>query len=580
MKTPQILIDELLKRKVIDEQSLGKLAQEASSQDSDIGRLLIENKLISEEDLLKIKSDVYKIPSIDISKADIPKETLLVISEDVANFYKFVPFEKKDDVLKVGLLNPEDIDALEALKFIASDQGFSVEKYLISYLSFDYVIKKYKSLSGEVKEALDELGQELSKAEIKAKEAAPSAVLSEEAPITRAVAVIVRHAVDGRASDIHIEPMEDKLRVRFRVDGILQTAIILPKNLHSAIVTKIKILTDLKIDETRLPQDGRFSTRIDNKKIDFRVSTLPSRHGEKVVMRILDPLAGLVDLPELGLAGRNLDLILKSIDKPFGSILITGPTGSGKTTTLYAILRRVSTEGVNVMTLEDPIEFLIEGVNQSQVQEEINYTFATGLRHFLRQDPDIIMVGEIRDSETAALATHAALTGHLVFSTLHTNDAVGVIPRLIDMGVEKYLIAPTLNLAMAQRLLRRLCPECKVKSKANAGESKLIQQAVDAMPADLKKKYSAGEYDIYKPNEKPCKECGGKAYKGRIAIIETLEMTDELEQLILTNMSEASIRKEGQRQGMIAMFQDGIIKVLEGMVSLEELLTVAEAGNA
>jgi type II secretory ATPase GspE/PulE/Tfp pilus assembly ATPase PilB-like protein len=354
----------------------------------------------------------------------------------------------------------------------------------------------------------------------------------------------------------------------------------LPKTLHAPIVTRIKILTDMQIDETRKPQDGRFSTRVGDNRIDFRVSTLPTRHGEKVVMRILDPLMGLIDLPAIGLAGRNLELIEKNIAKPFGSILITGPTGSGKTTTLYAILRRINEEGVNIITLEDPIEFMIEGVNQSQIQEEIGYTFATGLRHILRQDPDIIMVGEIRDSETASLATHAALTGHLVFSTLHTNDAVGIIPRLVDMHVEKYLIAPTLNLGIAQRLLRRLCPVCNVKAKANPAEEGIINQAIASMPPDVKKDLPQSKFTIHNPSEGGCKECKGKAYKGRIAIFEVMEMTDEVEQIVLTDLSEASLRKETLRQGMITMFQDGILKVLGGTVSLEELLQVAEVGNA
>jgi type IV pilus assembly protein PilB len=287
-------------------------------------------------------------------------------------------------------------------------------------------------------------------------------------------------------------------------------------------------------------------------------------------------------LVELGLDGRKVDIIKKGMERPFGSILITGPTGSGKSTTLAAMLRVMNTEDVNIVTLEDPIEYFIDGINQSQVHEEIGYTFANGLRHILRQDPDVIMVGEIRDRETAGLATQAALTGHIVLSTLHTNDSMGVIPRLIDMGVEKYLIPPTLNVAAAQRLLRRLCPDCKVKTKANSGEEKIINNAIEAMPQEYKEEfYSSDGYTIYKPNLKnPCRTCGGKAFKGRIGIFEMMEMTNELEKIILGTLSEAAMRQEAKRQGMITMFQDGILKVLKGVVSLEELLEVAQANES
>ena len=356
----------------------------------------------------------------------------------------------------------------------------------------------------------------------------------------------------------------------------------MPKNLQSAIVTRIKILSDLKIDETRLAQDGRFATKLGERKIDFRVSTFPTKNGEKVVMRILDPLAGNITLADLGLEGRSIDILRRGMEKPFGSILITGPTGSGKSTTLAAMLRIMNTEDINIVTLEDPIEYFIDGVNQSQVHEEIGYTFANGLRHILRQDPDVIMVGEIRDRETAGLATQAALTGHIVLSTLHTNDSMGVVPRLIDMNVEKYLIPPTLNVAAAQRLLRRLCPDCKIKTKANSGEESIITKAIQDMPQEYQEKLLSDKgYVVFKPNtENPCKTCAGKAFKGRVGIFEMMEMTDELEKIILGTLSEAAMREEAKRQDMITMFQDGIIKVLKGVVSLEELLEVAQANES
>jgi type IV pilus assembly protein PilB len=458
-----------------------------------------------------------------------------------------------------------------------------LEKYLVSYRDFETILKNYRTLSGEVGKALESLAEEETGRELEEGGSLKSIEeITAEAPVSKIVAVLVRHAVESRASDIHIEPFEDRVRTRFRIDGILLTTLTLPKNLQSAIVTRIKILSDLKIDETRLAQDGRFSTKLGNRRVDFRVSTFPTKNGEKVVMRILDPLTGKVELPELGLDGRSAEVIDRAIAKPFGSILITGPTGSGKSTTLAGLLKKMNSEDVNIVTLEDPIEYFVDGVNQSQIHEEIGYTFASGLRHILRQDPDIIMVGEIRDRETAGLATQAALTGHIVLSTLHTNDALGVVPRLIDMGIEKYLIPSTLNVAAAQRLLRRLCQYCKLEVKANTAEEKMINEAILDMPAVYQKEsLSKSGYTIYKPNlENPCKKCGGKAFKGRIAIFEMLEMSDDLEKIILGEISELALRQEAKRQGMITMFQDGILKVLKGVVSLEELLEIAQAGDS
>ena len=415
----------------------------------------------------------------------------------------------------------------------------------------------------------------LSKKELDLNEKAKLEEITVDAPVSRIVATIIKHAVETKSSDIHIEPFEDSIRLRFRVDGVLQAVLSLPKNLMAPIITRIKILSEMKIDETRIPQDGRFSTKLDQRRIDFRVSTLPTRNGEKAVLRILDPLVGDINLIQLGLEGRSLELMRKNIAKPFGSILITGPTGSGKSTTLAAILREINDEEVNIITLEDPIEYYVEGVNQSQIHEEVGYTFASGLRHILRQDPDIIMVGEIRDGETAALATQAALTGHLVFSTLHTNDTIGIVPRLVNMDVEPYLIAPTLNLGLAQRLLRKLCNNCKVKVSADPSEETIIKKAIETMPADAKKDLPKNNFVIYKPGD-GCNECNKKTYKGRIAIFETLEMTDQLERIILGEISEELLRREAKRQGMLTMFQDGIIKILHGVSSLEELFTIAQ----
>jgi len=581
IKIPQTLVDELVRLNIISTGDTTTFSDLAQNENKDFGQVLVEKALVSDSDLLAIKSKLYRLPTVDLEGYEFNREVLKEFSEDVVNFYKVAPFEKEGDVLKVAIINPEAVDALEALKFIAEDKKLVLEKYLVNYRDFETIIRNYRTLSGEVGKALESLAEEGEKEEeggsIKSIED-----ITAEAPVSKIVAVLVRHAVESRASDIHIEPFEDRVRTRFRIDGILTTTLTLPKNLQSAVITRIKILSDLKIDETRLAQDGRFSTKLGNRRVDFRVSTFPTKNGEKIVMRILDPLTGKVELPELGLDGRSAEIIEKAMAKPFGSILITGPTGSGKSTTLAGMLKKMNSEDVNIVTLEDPIEYFVDGVNQSQVHEEIGYTFANGLRHILRQDPDIIMVGEIRDQETAGLATQAALTGHIVLSTLHTNDALGVVPRLIDMGVEKYLIPSTLNVAAAQRLLRRLCQDCKLEVKTNTAEEKMISEAILDMPADYQKEFlSKSGYTIYKPNiENPCKKCGGKAFKGRIAIFEMLEMSDELEKIILGALSEAALRQEAKRQGMITMYQDGILKVLKGVVSLEELLEIAQAGDS
>ncbi len=575
IKIPQTLVNELINRQKASQEDLAAVASQAQKENKDFGQVLVEQGRISDQELTSLKAELYKLPIVDFGKIDLDRKALQEISEDVVNFYKIVPFGKTNAVLKVGIINPEDIDALEALKFIASDKGLALEKYLISYKDFNILIRQYSTLTGEVGKALESLTEEVGEKE----EDLKMDEITAESPVTKIVGAMLKHAVESRASDIHTEPFEDRIRVRFRIDGVLTTTLTLPKNLHSAVVTRIKILSDLKIDETRLAQDGRFSIFMNKNKIDFRVSTFPTRNGEKIVMRILDPLTSKIDLPTLGLEGRSLELLEKALDKPFGQILITGPTGSGKSTTIAGLLKEINDEEINIVTLEDPIEYFLDGINQSQIHEEIGYTFASGLRHILRQDPDVIMVGEIRDRETAALATQAALTGHIVLSTLHTNDSLGVIPRLIDMGVEKYLIPPTLNLAAAQRLLRRLCPTCKIQTKANGAEEKIINDAIALMPEKYRtQQYSKSGYTIYKPNLKnPCKECAGKAFKGRIGIFEMLEMTTQLEEIILGLLSENAMRLEAQRQGMITMFQDGIIKVLEGVISLEELLEVAQA---
>ena len=564
-------MDVLIESGALTAQDASLVRKDAAKKKISVEEVLLERGF-DEDIITRARSEALGVPVFSLKNKKVPFDTLKLISEESARHYKFVPLGQDGATLLVGMMDPESIETKEALNFIATRLNRPFKIFLISRKDFASILNEYKGISGEVSKVLGELESEFSQADkpqLK-KAVEQESVFVEDAPITKIVAVILRHATEGRASDIHIEPAHDQLRVRFRVDGILYTSLLLPMNVHDAIVSKVKILTNMQLDEKRRPQDGRFSTHIENREIDFRVSTLPTYFGEKVAIRILDPLTGINTLDDLGLAGRNLELIREGLKRPYGLVLITGPTGSGKSTTLYAMLSILNQERWNVISLEDPVEYSVEGVNQSQVRPEIGYDFAEGLRNILRQDPDVIMVGEIRDKETAKLAIHAALTGHLVFSTLHTNNAIGVVPRLIDMGVEPYLIAPTLVLAIGQRLVRTLCPESREEVLVEGALREKLLKEVRAMPEDVRK-------DIELPpviyGAKPSSACP-KGTRGRMALFEVLMMTRGLEQIILQDFSEEKIEEEAQHQGMLTMHQDGILKVLEGKVGLEELSEV------
>mgnify|MGYP001570694668 FL=1 len=527
---------------------------------------------ITERDVAEAKGTLTGYPVKYLNGELVPGEVFRDIPEESARYYKMVPLGKRDGIFEVGMLNPDDVAAQEALKFISARIDLPVRVFIIIPSDFETLLKQYKSLPIEVTRALGVFEKEKSPFREGLSYVPEKKGLVEEAPITKIVTVVLRYAVEGHASDIHIEPGVDILRVRFRVDGILHTSLTLPKETHAPLVSRIKILCNLKIDENRVPQDGRFHAEVMDRGIDFRVSTLPTAFGEKVVIRILDSSGGIADLGNLGLEGTNLELVKQNLDRPYGLILITGPTGSGKSTTLYAMLQILNKETTNIVSLEDPIEYFIPGVNQSQVRPEINYDFATGLRHVVRQDPDIIMVGEIRDKETAQLAIQAALTGHLVLATLHTNNAIGVIPRLVDMGVDPFLIAPTLILAIAQRLVRKLCPDSRKAFTLEGNMKDMIMGQVDTLPDELQKSVKATmPNEIYGAESSPV--CP-KGTRGRMGIFEVIAMTPELEQIILQDLSEANIIKEALRQGMITMKQDGIIKILRGVIGYEELIEV------
>jgi type IV pilus assembly protein PilB len=553
---------------------------------------------VDPELILQSKGEYLEIPVRSLKNVEIPGKILEYIPEESALHYHIVPVGVKDGVLEVGIVDPDNIEARDALNFISSKINMPFKIFLISEQDFESVLSSYKGLSGEVTKALTELETELKDKvedakkeregddmaeeesyadsnEIDASEVSQikdgqGTKIIEDAPVTKIFATILRYATDGNASDIHIEPMRENVRVRFRVDGVMNTSLMLPLKIHSAVVARIKIQASLRLDEKRKPQDGRFSAKIGDKKIDFRVSTFPTYFGEKVVMRILDQEKGVKKLDELGLTDRNVEMIRRAIKKPYGLILISGPTGSGKSTTLYSMLNEVDRERKNVLSLEDPIEYNIEGMSQSQVKPEIGYTFATGLRTTLRQDPDIIMVGEIRDKETAQLAIQASLTGHLVLSTIHTNGAVGVIPRLIDMGVDPYLIAPTLVLAIAQRLVRAFCPGAGKPIPVDGSIKMMLDKQFADLPEKYRKDLSFGNelYEISATEDCP------NGTRGRYAVMEVLEMDKDIEQIILRGGTEIELAKAAREKGMLNMKEDAILKAFKRMIPFEEVGTL------
>ncbi len=563
----------LASKQIITQEQVPFFKEQAHSTDKNLDSILIGAGL-DKEILLQNKGEYFNIPYRDLKDYSVPFEVLKYIPEESAVHYKFVPLGVVDNFLEVGIVDPEDIAARDALNFITSGEDLPFKLFLISEDDFESVLNVYKGLSGQVNQALTELETDLSDEEKEIKKQLENATkgnddthLVEDAPVTKIVATILRYAVEYGASDVHIEPLADKVRVRFRVDGILNTSIVLPPNVESAVVARIKILAQMKLDEKRKPQDGRFQARIESRKIDFRVSTFPTYFGEKVVMRILDQNKGVKKMEEVGLSERYMKMLKNAISKPYGMILISGPTGSGKSTTLYSILEQLDSSSKNILSLEDPVEYTVEGVNQSQVRSDIGYTFATGLRTTLRQDPDIIMVGEIRDGETAKLAIQASLTGHLVLSTIHTNTACGIIPRLIDMGVDPYLIPPTLILGIGQRLVRKICP--------NSGEVVPIEGSVKAM---LDKQFEdlpeAFRNEIPQAAEflkiKATAECPNGT-KGREAVFEMFEMSKEIEKIILENPVESEIYKVARSQGLITLKEDAIRKAMQKSIPFEEI---------
>jgi type IV pilus assembly protein PilB len=576
--TDQELFKELVNKKVISEEVSNQILREAALSGSSAEELLYERRVADEVNVAKVKSALFGAPYKKIDPSAISQELLQVIPKDTSQNYRIIPIEKRDGMLVVGMLHPDDIRAQEALRFIAKRERVSLGVYVVTPTDLSLVWRKYVPYRDEIEAAVKEMNLRKDGGDenriVMLEEGARS---SEDAPIIKVVAATLRHAIESGASDIHVEPQRKYLRIRFRLDGELKEVATLPAILSQPIISRIKVLSSLKLDETRVPQDGRFRTMIGGREIDFRVATFPTPAGEKVALRVLDSVTGLKGLKEIGVNDYNFAILERAINAPFGMILISGPTGSGKSTTLYAIMQVMNKEGTNIVTLEDPVEYFMNGINQSQVKPEIGYTFASGLRQILRQDPDVIMVGEIRDAETAGLAVNAALTGHRMLSTIHTNNSLGVIPRLIDLGVPQFLLPSALNVMLAQRLVGRLCGECKKLIELPNDVKKEIQEEIDRFPekikAEVKEKYKGKLNEFYHAEPKPdCKVCKGKGVSGRIALFEIFDMTKELGEIVAKGFTEVKLWEEARRQGMLTLRQDGIIKALDGTVSIEEVL--------
>jgi len=566
-----LIIADLSQRQILTPAQLARLQAESQQSGKDILDLLQEKKAASEEEIVNSKSRVLNIPIIDLMDVQVDAKILNIISEEIARNYNLVPFAKEGDKVKVAMINPQDYKAIETLDFLARQQNLQFEYYLTTSVNLNHILRQYANLTQEVSEVL-ESAEDLVPEEIETTNEEDMAKMK-SAPVSKTVSVILRHAIEGGASDIHIEPTDMQTRVRYRVDGILHTSLILPIKIHPAVVARIKVLANLKLDETRLPQDGRFKIKFENRNVEFRVSTLPLLDKEKVVMRILDTSQQAINLENLGFVDRNYAVIKEELKKPHGLLLVTGPTGSGKSTTLYSMLTILNQEGVNIVTLEDPVEYNLSGVAQAQIRPEVGLTFASGLRSILRQDPDIIMVGEIRDKETAELVIHSALTGHIVLSTLHTNDAFGAIPRLMDMGIESFLISSSLNVVVAQRLVRRLCTKCQAAIQLPPREEEEIFTELSKIPArSLPPDITlARPLTFYKGQG--CTHCEQSGYHSRLAIVEVMAATEELKKIIadghVTNID--LVKGEFIRQGMLTMKQDGIIKAMRGLTTIEEM---------
>lgn len=560
------LLDILLSDNLITQAQYDDIKVKSTSQGITSASIVESMNIVPEKKLAQEKAKLLGIPFISLETASFAPQALSLIPKSVVERFSLIPFlyDEKTKTLSIAMSNPVD---LEALEFVTQKTGLTIRSFAASQEEVKKAISEQyrQEIVGEVGEALAETEDYKKTKTIDSKQINE---MIKEAPIAKIVSTILEYAITSRASDVHIEPQEDRIRVRYRIDGILYDKLSLPKNVQDALVSRIKILSEMKIDEHRTPQDGRFNFKILDEEVDLRISVLPTAHGEKIVMRLLRKTGGIPTLDDLGLNGSSLRNLETSMLRPHGIILVCGPTGSGKTTTLYSILAKLNTTRVNIMSLEDPIEYQLQGVNQVAVNPAVGLTFATGLRAFLRQDPNIILVGEVRDKETNELSLQAALTGHLVFSTLHTSNAAGALPRLLDLGAENFLLASTMNAIVGQRIVRKICDNCKEEYVSPP-------QIIEEMMKVLGKLFPVKK-DIKLSRGKGCDQCGRSGYLGRIGIFEVLPVTPKIASLVLENADTATIEKEAILEGMITMKQDGYFKVLAGVTTVEEVLRVAQ----
>jgi len=549
------IANHLLESSLISQEQLELAVSEQSKGGGSLGYNLVKTGAISERAFSEFLSQTFNVPAVDLDELEPDEHSIELIPSEVATKFQVVPIKREGRVLTVAMANPDNIFAIDDIKFIT---GLEVKPVVATETAIKRAIDRFYESADSLAEVMKDMQEDFEIVDELDEDAALAEAQSEDAPVVKLVNSLITDAVNKGASDIHMEPFEKKLRVRYRIDGVLHEMMSPPYKMKSAIISRLKIMAELDIAEKRVPQDGRIKIRIGSKKIDLRVSSLPTIFGEKIVMRILDKSNLQIDLTKLGFQADALQKLVKGIEMPYGMVLVTGPTGSGKTTTLYSALNKINLPEFNIMTAEDPVEYNIDGINQVMVHEEIGLTFAAALKAFLRQDPNIVMVGEIRDLETASIAVKAALTGHLVLSTLHTNDAPSTVNRMIDMGIEPFLVASSVNVIMAQRLIRKLCLKCKKKEKLHPEALRELGLSVDE------------GFDIYGPIG--CPSCSNTGYAGRSGLYEVMPVSDALREMILNRASASEIKEQAVREGMITLRGDGIIKLKAGVTSLEEVL--------
>ena len=566
-RSTQTILDVLIQKDSLSKEQAEKLKIDQANTGKPLEEVVRESNLVSEEELARAEAELKNIPFVELGETAISPIALSLVPRAVAEKYILLPFnyDKAKNELSVAMAKPTN---LETIEFVEKKTNAKVKPYIATTTRIlEAITGSYsQSLSVEVKAAMGEAMPE--EVRTQAIDITKEGEVIREKPVAEIISTVLEFAIKGRASDVHIEPEENKTRIRYRIDGILHEKLILPRTVHDALISRVKILSGMRIDEKRVPQDGRFNFKVGDQEVDLRVSSLPTVHGEKIVMRLLKKTGGVPDLPELGLRGLALKELQEAILRPHGIIIVCGPTGSGKTTTLYSVLSKINTPRVNIVALEDPVEYEIPGVNQVQVNPAAGLTFASGLRSFLRQDPNIIMVGEIRDKETTELAIQASLTGHLVFSTLHTNDSSSALPRLLDLGAEPFLLASSMTCIVAQRVVRRTCPDCKEEYSPPLEVAEDIKKILGRL-------YTV-QGNLKLTRGKKCARCSSTGSLGRVGIFEVLPITEKIARLILERVSAGQIEKQAVEEGMITMKQDGYLKVIEGVSTIEEVLRVAE----